>query len=956
MSDIMTTEIDEQPTITLEEEMKTSYLDYAMSVIVSRALPDVRDGLKPVHRRILFAMREGGYTSDKPFRKSARIVGDVMGKYHPHGDSAIYDALVRMAQDFSMRLPLVHGQGNFGSMDGDPAAAMRYTEARLFKAAEALLEDIDKDTVNFIDNYDGSQSEPMVLPSRIPNLLVNGAGGIAVGMATNIPPHNLIEVVDGCLAYMDDPDITTEDLMAIIPGPDFPTGGQILGRAGIHKAYTTGNGSVIMRAKTEFEDIQNNRQAIIVSEVPYQVNKGRLLERLGEVGRDKIVEDISEIRDESDRDGVRVVIELKKGAIAEVVLNQLYKHTALRTNFPCNMVALNHGRPEMLVLKDFIRAFVNFREEVITRRTIYELGKARDRAHILAGLAVAVANIDEIIRLVRNAKDPTDAREQLLAKAWPASEVAPLIELIDDPEHMIIDGKYQMSEIQAKAILDLRLHRLTGLERDKIGGELNEITSRIAEYLAILASREKMQEVMREELNEVKDKFGTPRRTILMEAEFEEDIEDLIQREDMVVTVTNSGYVKRVPLSTYRAQRRGGKGRTGVAMKDEDFVSDMFVASTHTPLLFFTSRGIVHKMKVWQLPLGSPTSRGKALVNLLPLTEGENISVYLRTPENEEVWDKLDIMLATSHGSVRRNKLTDFQNIRSNGLIAMKLSDDESLVSVKICRDDEDIMLATKLGKAIRFSVDDVRVFAGRTSTGVRGVRIGKGDEVISMSVLKHMEITPDERNAYLKAANKLRGADEEDAEYDGEGGDAQLSEERFRELQENEQFVLGVTVSGFGKRTSAYEYRVTGRGGQGVVNMSLTAKNGNEMAATFPVTDDHQVMLISDMGQMIRMPVSGVRFTSRGAQGVTLFKVAKNEKVVSVAWLIEDDDEDAALDGDEIILGADGEPIEMIATDADGEDAVKMASESGAEAVDVAESDDENDAESDAEDDGEEV
>jgi DNA gyrase subunit A len=907
MSDTEITEIDDQPSITLEEEMKTSYLDYAMSVIVSRALPDIRDGLKPVHRRILFAMREGGYTSDKPFRKSARIVGDVMGKYHPHGDSAIYDALVRMAQDFSMRLPLIHGQGNFGSMDGDPAAAMRYTEARLYKAAEAILEDIEKDTVDFIDNYDGSQSEPLVLPSRIPNLLVNGAGGIAVGMATNIPPHNLVEVIDACHAFIDNPEITTEEIMEIIPGPDFPTGGQILGRSGTHKAYTTGNGSVIMRAKTEVEEKNNGRQSIVVSEVPYQVNKGRLLERLGEVGREKIVEDISEIRDESDRDGVRIVIDLKKGANADVVLNQLFKHTALRTNFPCNMVALNHGRPEMLILKDFIRAFVHFREDVITRRTIFELGKARDRAHILAGLAVAVANIDEIIKLIRNASDPHDARAQLLAKAWPAGEVSPLIELIDDPEHMIVGGTYQMSETQAKAILDLRLHRLTGLERDKIGDELRQITDRIAEYLAILASREKMLEVMREELDEIKEKFGTPRRTVLMDAEFEEDIEDLIQREDMVVTVTNSGYVKRVPLSTYRAQRRGGKGRAGVAMKDEDFVSDMFVASTHTPILFFTSRGIVHKMKVWQLPQGSPTSRGKALVNLLPLEEGENISVYLRTPEDEEVWGKLDIMFATSHGSVRRNKLTDFQNIRSNGLIAMKLSEDESLVSVKICKDDEDVMLATKLGKAIRFSVDDVRVFSGRTSTGVRGIRIGKGDEVISMSILKHMDITPDERNAYLKAANKLRGADEEGVEFD-DGGDAQLSEERFRELQENEQFLLNVTVGGFGKRTSAYEYRVTGRGGQGVVNMSLTEKNGKEMAATFPVTDDHQVMLISDMGQMIRMPVSGVRFTGRSAQGVTLFKVAKNEHVVSVAWLIEDDEEEAALDGDGALIGVEGE------------------------------------------------
>jgi len=857
MSDAEQTPPEDQnlPTISIEAEMKQSYLDYAMSVIVSRALPDVRDGLKPVHRRILFAMREGGYTSDKPYRKSARVVGDVMGKYHPHGDSAIYDSMVRMAQDFSLRLPLVDGQGNFGSMDGDPPAAMRYTESRLNKAAECLLEDIEKDTVDFHPNYDGSTKEPEVLPARIPNLLVNGAGGIAVGMATNIPPHNLNEVVDGCLAYIENPEISTEELMEIIPGPDFPTGAQILGKMGIKSAYNTGNGSVKMRAKTSIEDISSGRESIVVHEVPYQVNKGKLLERLGEVAREKIVEDISEIRDESDRDGVRVVIDLKKGAVSDVVLNQLFKFTALQTSFGCNMVGLDHGRPRIFILKDFIEAFVKFREEVITRRTIFELGKARDRAHILAGLAVAVANIDEIIKMIRSAANPLEAREALLAKRWAVGDVKPLIELIDDPEHPIEEGDtYQMSETQAKAILDLRLHRLTGLERDKIGDELRVITDAIAEYLSILASREKMLAVLIEELNEVKEKFGSPRRTELCDAEFESDIEDLIQREDMVVTITNGGYIKRVPLDTYRAQKRGGKGRSGTALKDEDFVSDMFVASTHTPIIFFTSRGIAHTLKVWQLPLASPQSRGKAMVNLLPLEANENVSVYLRVPEDEETWNKLDIMFATSHGSVRRNKLTDFQNIRSNGLIAMKLDEDESLVSVKIAHESEDVFLASKKGKAIRFNVDNIRVFAGRNSKGVRGIKLAKDDEVMSMSILKR----------------------------EAEGV--------------QEQALLCVSELGMGKRTFASEYRTIGRGGQGVINMNLTDKTG-DMIATFPVTDDHQVMLISDQGQMIRMPVAGVRHTGRSTQGVKLFNVAKDEKVVSVAWLVEDDEEDVTED-----------------------------------------------------------
>lgn len=896
------------PAIFLEDEMKQSYLDYAMSVIVSRALPDVRDGLKPVHRRILYAMREGGYTSDKPYRKSAKIVGEVMGNYHPHGDQAIYDSLVRMAQPWSLRLPLVDGQGNFGSMDGDAPAAMRYTESRLEKVAETLLSDIDKDTVDFQPTYDESMQEPRVLPARFPNLLVNGAGGIAVGMATNIPPHNLGEVIDACCAYVANPEISTEEINEIIPGPDFPTGAYIVGRSGIRSAYHTGNGSVVMRARTSIEEM-GKREAIIVHEVPYQVNKGKLLERLGEVGREKIVEDIAEVRDESDRDGVRIVIELKTGASSDVVLNQLFKHTALQSNFPCNIVALNNGKPQTMILRDMVKAFVQFREEVITRRTIFELGKARDRAHILAGQAVAVANIDEIIALIRNAADPQEAREKMLAKRWPAADVAPLIALIDDPEYFVDDsGTYQMSEIQVKSILDLRLHRLTGLERDKIGDELKRITDEIAELLKILSSRERLLEVLVGELKEIKDLYNTPRRTEIIDAEFEVDMEDLIQREDMVVTVTNSGYVKRVPLTTYRAQKRGGKGRSGMAMKDEDFISDMFVASTHTPILFFTSRGLVHRMKVYQIPLGTAQSRGKAIVNMLPLEQGEKVSVYLRLPENEELWDQLDIMFATSHGSIRRNKLTDFKNIRANGLIAMKLDDGESLVSVKICREDEDVMLATKLGKAIRFPVTDIRVFSGRTSTGVRGIKIkNKDDAVISMSILRNVEITAEERVAYLRSAGQLI---EEVAAADEEGTESvaniELSQERYLELMNKEQMLLTVTNKGYGKRTSAYEYRVSGRGGMGVTNMSLTEKNGGEVVATFPVTDNHQIMLVTDAGQLIRTPVSTIRTTGRSAQGVTIFRVEPNEKVVSVAWLIQDDDDNVqaqdaeSLDNDE--------------------------------------------------------
>ncbi|MBI1216259.1 MAG: DNA gyrase subunit A [Alphaproteobacteria bacterium] len=888
--------------------MQTSYLAYAMSVIVSRALPDARDGLKPVHRRILYAMREGGYDSSKPYKKSARIVGDVMGKYHPHGDSAIYDAMVRMAQDFSMRLPLVDGQGNFGSMDGDPAAAMRYTEARLNKVAETLLEDIDKETVDFQPNYDESTLEPTVLPARFPNLLVNGANGIAVGMATNIPPHNLGEVIDGCCAYIDNPEVTIDELIELIPGPDFPTGGQILGRNGSLGMFHTGRGSIMMRSKTTIEEFKKDRLAIIVHEIPYQVNKARLIERIADCVREKTIEGISDLRDESDRDGVRIVIELKKEAIPDVVLNQLYRYTPLQTSFGANMLALNYGRPMMMNLKEFIAAFVNFREEVITKRTIYELGKARDRAHVLAGLAVAVANIDEIIAIIRGASDPADARDKLTARHWPAEDVAPLIKLIDDPMYPVAnDNTYKMSETQAKAILDLRLHRLTALERDKIGGELKEVCAYIAECLRILGDREALMALLRGEIVEIKEKYATPRRTELVPMEFETDIEDLIQKEDMVVTVSHTGYVKRVPLSTYRAQKRGGKGRTGMQTKDEDFVTDLFIANTHTPVLFFTTKGIVHKMKVYKLPLSTPQARGKAFINLLPLEQGETISVVMPLPEDEETWDDLDVIFGTSHGTVRRNSLSDFKNIRANGLIAMKLDGDEKLIDVRTCTDQDDILLSTRKGKAIRFPVADLRVFKSRASTGIRGIKLMEGDDVVSISVIRHVEASADERAAYLKRAAQLRsqaddeenGADTTDADDNEETtGDVTLTEERFTELEAQEDFLLAVTTKGFGKRTSAYEYRTTGRGGSGIWNMKLGKKNG-QIVCSFKVLDSDEVMLVTDGGQIIRMPVGDVRFVGRQTQGVTLFRIEDDEQVVSAAVIRDvDDDEDGAGEG----------------------------------------------------------
>lgn len=876
--------------------MRRSYLDYAMSVIVSRALPDVRDGLKPVHRRILYAMKEGGYDSTKPYKKSARIVGDVMGKYHPHGDAAIYDAMVRMAQDFSMRLPLVDGQGNFGSMDGDPAAAMRYTEARLGKAAETLLEDIEKDTVDFQPNYDEITLEPTVLPARFPNLLVNGANGIAVGMATNIAPHNLSEICNACIAAIDNPDISTEELLEIVPGPDFPTGGLILGHVGCRAAAHTGRGSVIMRARTTIEEIRKDRQAIVVTEIPYQVNKKRLIEIIAECVQAKTIEGISDLRDESDRDGVRIVIEIKRDAMADIVLNQLFKHTPLQTSFGVNMLALNKGRPEMMGLKAVIDAFTAFREEVITRRTTFELEQARARAHILVGLAVAVANIDEVIALIRAASDPSIAKEQLMARAWPAADIAPLIALVDE-DGVRPDGTYKMSETQAKAILDLKLHRLTGLERDKIGDDLRVVVDEIKDYLDILANRIRVLCIMKDEIAEVRDRFGTPRRTTIEEQEFETDIEDLIQREDMVVTVSHAGYVKRVPLSTYRAQKRGGKGRTGMATKDEDFVSDIFVASTHTPMLFFSSLGKVYKLKVYKLPLGTPQARGKALVNLLPLEQGEMITTTLHLPEDEQAWESLNVVFATSAGTVRRNKLSDFSNVRANGIIAMKLEEGDRLISVATCMAEDDILLASRMGKAIRFPVEDVRVFAGRTSTGVRGIRLAEGDEVISMSILLHIDASPEERAAYLKQKRAMNGNGETEngtTDEDDVATDLVLSPERFAQMASAEEYLLTVSERGFGKRTSSYEYRTSGRGGQGIWNMDMAERNGL-IVATFPARNGQEAMLVTDGGQIIRMKVDAIRVAGRRTQGVTLFRVAEDERVVSVASLDDQEGGDEA-------------------------------------------------------------
>ncbi|MFQ3452688.1 DNA gyrase subunit A [Bradyrhizobium sp. UFLA01-814] len=880
--------------VSILDEMKKSYLDYAMSVIVSRALPDARDGLKPVHRRILYSMHEQGHTPDKKYVKSARVVGDVIGKYHPHGDQSIYDAMVRMAQDFSLRVPLIDGQGNFGSVDGDPPAAYRYTEARLTKAALAVLADIDMETVDFQPNYDNSEKEPSVLPARFPNLLVNGAGGIAVGMATNIPPHNLGEVVDACVALIDNPALTIDELIDIIPGPDFPTGGVILGRQGIRSAYHLGRGSIVMRGKVTIDTIRKDREAIIITEIPYQVNKATMVERIADLVKEKKIEGIGDLRDESDRDGYRVVIELKREAVPDVVLNQLYRFTPLQTNFPANMLALDSGRPQTMNLKDLLTIFVAFREQVVTRRTKFLLGKARDRAHILVGLAIAVANIDEIIRVIRTSPDPNTAREALMSRDWPARDVEAMITLIDDPRHRINeDGTLRLSMEQARAILDLRLQRLTALGRDEISEELDKLAAEIADYLDILRSRARVQGIVKTELAEVKQQFATARKTVIIEQEGEVEDEDLIQREDMVVTVSHAGYVKRVPLSTYRAQRRGGKGRAGMQTRDEDFVSRLFVASTHTPVLFFSSRGQVYKEKVWRLPMAAPNARGKALINILPLEQGERITTIMPLPEDESSWANLDVMFATTGGTVRRNKLSDFVDVRRSGIIAMKLGEGEAIVDVQICTEHDDVLLTAAGGQCIRFPVTDVRVFTGRTSMGVRGIALAEADKLISLAILRHVETTSDERSAYLKMRRAVAGeaAAEEPVEAEGEetANAIQLSQERYAELSAAEQVVLTVSVNGYGKRTSSYEYRTTGRGGKGIVAMSVNNRNGN-LVASFPVEDADQIMLVTDKGQLIRCPVADIRVAGRSTQGVIVFDTAEDEHVVSVEHIPEEE------------------------------------------------------------------
>lgn len=882
--------------VSIEQEMKKSYLDYAMSVIVSRAIPDVRDGLKPVHRRILFGMLELGCEYNRPYKKSARIVGDVMGKYHPHGDSAIYDALVRMAQPFSMELPLVDGQGNFGSMDGDAAAAMRYTESRLSKPAHSLLDDIDKETVDFQENYDGSEKEPMVLPAAFPNILVNGAGGIAVGMATNIPPHNLGEVIDACMLYLDNADVTIDELMEVCQGPDFPTGGLILGKSGIRSAMHTGRGSIIMRGKTEIEEIRQGRYAIIISEIPFQVNKARMIERMAELVREKKIEGISDLRDESDKSGVRVVVEIKKEAVPDVVLSQLYSYTPLQTSFGVNMLALDNGRPELMDFKHVIRSFISFREEVITRRTSFLLGKARDRAHVLIGLAIAVANIDEVIAVIKASADPNIAREELMKRSWPASDVMSLLQLVDDSGNKVEKGKIQFTEAQARAILELRLQRLTGLEREKIDEEMKELAAEISEYLAILGNREKLYGILRSELLAVKEQFGTPRRTVIEMSEFEADIEDLIQKEDMVVTVTSGGYIKRTALSSYRAQKRGGKGKAAMDVRDEDITTELLVVNTHTPVLFFSNKGQVYKLKVYKLPLGAANTRGKALVNIFPLSEGETITTFMPLPEDETLWDSMHIFFSTAKGNVRRNDLSDFHDIRANGKIAIRLDEGDRLVGVQTCKESDHALLAARSGKCIRFPVNDVRVFKSRTSDGVRGMKLADGDDVVSMSILGGIETSVEERYSYLKmAAAKRRIMGEADAEEtvnvsggnDAEIKEVAISEARFKEMETAEQFILTVTENGYGKRSSAYEYRTTGRGGSGIVNIITSARNGKVISSQ-PVPHKGQVMLMTDRATVIRCPIDDIRIAGRNTQGVTILKTGEGEKVVSVVTVPE--------------------------------------------------------------------
>ncbi|WP_292157281.1 DNA gyrase subunit A [Brevundimonas sp.] len=900
--------------ITIEDELRRSYLDYAMSVIVSRALPDVRDGLKPVHRRILYSMHDLNMTPERAYSKCARVVGDVLGRFHPHGDASVYMALVRMAQPFSMGLMLVDGQGNFGSVDGDMPASMRYTEARMAPAAVALLTDIDKDTVDFQPNYDEKELEPVVLPARIPNLLVNGAGGIAVGMATNIPPHNLGEVVDGAVALLDDPDMGDEALLDIVPGPDFPTGGEIMGRTAPRNALREGRGSIIVRGKATIEEIRKDREAIIITELPFQVNKQTLIERIAEMVREKRLEGISDVRDESDRQGMRIVIELKREASGDVILNQLYRYTALQSSFGVNMLALNQGRPEQMGLRRMLEAFLDFREEVVVRRVKFELGKARDRGHVLVGLAVAVANIDEVIHIIRSSVDPAEARERLQAKSWPVGDMMALVELIADPRTVLVEGdKIRLTDEQARAILALTLSRLTGLGRDDIFGEARGLADTIQGHLTILSDRKHVLALIREDLIAVRDQFAVPRRTLIGEGDAEMEDEDLIPREDMVVTVTHGGYVKRVALNAYRTQHRGGKGRSGVAMKDDDAVVGVFSASTHTPVLFFASNGKAYKLKVWRLPLGGPTSRGKAFVNLLPIDPGDSIMNVLPLPENESEWDNYDIMFATRSGDVRRNKLSDFATVNRAGKIAMELEEGDHMVGVSLCRADDDIMLTTAMGRAIRFKADDVRVFKGRKSTGVRGVRLQPTDEVISMAVLARVDATPEERAAYVKHANAMRraageGEDETPLETEDDAvAEAPISPERIAELGAAEQFILTITETGFGKRSSAYEYRRTARGGQGLTAHGLGGRAGNRLAASFPVEETDDLLLVTSGGQMIRTPVSQIRVVGRSSQGVTVFRTAEGEKVVSVERLAETPGDDEMPGGDVVVGEPDG-------------------------------------------------
>ncbi|MGR3344560.1 MAG: DNA gyrase subunit A [Paracoccaceae bacterium] len=890
------------PTVDISDEMKSSYLDYAMSVIVSRAIPDLRDGLKPVHRRILYAMHETNNTHDKSYRKSARAVGDVMGKYHPHGDSAIYDALVRMAQDFSMSLPLLDGQGNFGSMDGDNPAAMRYTEVRMDRPAAALLADIEKDTVDFQDNYDGKDREPSVLPARFPNMLVNGASGIAVGMATNIPPHNLGEVIDGTLALIDNPDLSSEELMQYVLAPDFPTGGVILGRAGARKAYTEGRGSVIIRARTRFEEIRKDRYAIILDEIPYQVNKASLIEKIADLARDKRIDGIRHVQDESDRIGVRVVVELKRDATAEVVLNQLFRFTPMQTSFGCNMLALNGGRPEQLTLRDFVRYFISFREEVVARRTAFELRRARERSHVLCGLAVAVSNVDEIVATIRASADPAQARAKLISRRWPAQDIAEYIQLIDDPTHKINDdGTYNLSETQARAILELRLQRLTALGVKEVTDELQELAVNIREYLDILRSRDRIMAIISQELRDIKDQFAVPRRTEIVDWSGDMDDEDLIEREDMVVTVTAGGWIKRTPLAEFREQKRGGKGLSGMATKDEDVITTLFVANTHTQLLFFSTDGMVYKLKTWRLPQGGRTARGKAIVNILPMSTGVSIAAIMPVDVPEDEWENLQIFFATTAGGVRRNALSDFTNVRSNGKIAMKLKPDVQMVNARICTKDDDVMLVTAGGRAIRFRTTDVRIFKGRDSAGVRGIRLRKGDVVVSMSVIRHFVASSEERAAYLKMRRALAGAPDDgaDADEDEAVADIALSQARYDQMAAAEDLILTIAVQGAGKISSSHDYPVRGRGGLGVAAMDRAMRAGN-LVASFPVQIDDQIMLATSKGQSIRCPVHGISFRSRSAGGVKVFDTAKGEQVVSVAWIADQgEDQDAAAETD---------------------------------------------------------